>query len=516
MITPLASIRFHTDPLFSGMLPRGTTTLDFQNSGEWDFMRRTKIVATLGPATDDPEVLRELISAGVDVVRVNFSHGDADHHRERVNAVRKVAAELGRVVGILGDLQGPKIRISGFRDGSIELQNGATFTLDTSLDEDAGDQHTVGCTYTQLPDDLKDGNVLVLDDGRILLEVTAIDGTRVVTKVLVGGELSNRKGINLRGGGLSAPAITDKDREDLRLAAELKIDYLGVSFPRDAADINHARELLREVNCDAGIVAKIERAEALEEIDAILEATDVIMVARGDLGVEIGDPELPAVQKMLINKARSANKVVITATQMMQSMVESPIPTRAEVFDVANAVLDGTDAVMLSAETAVGEHPAKAVLSMSRICEHAEKQRKAMESQHRLHLTFDRVDESIAMASMYAANHLNVKAIGALTETGSTALWMSRISSGIPIYAVTTRADTLARVTLYRGVYAVPFDRQLTSSYEANSAVVRKLVDMQKVEEGDLVIITKGDMMGVASGTNSMKIVRVGDWIEEQ
>lgn len=478
-------------------------------------MRRTKIVATLGPATDDPEVLRALIVAGVDVVRVNFSHGDADDHRNRVDTVRRIAAEQGTVIGVLGDLQGPKIRISGFASGPIELDEGAVFTLDTALDEDAGNQQTVGCSYAKLPDDLAVDNVLVLDDGRILLQVTQIDGSRVVTRVLVGGELSDRKGINLRGGGLSAPAITDKDREDIRLAADLGIDYLGVSFPRDAADISHARELLQQAGCDAGIVAKIERAEALDEIDGILEATDVIMVARGDLGVEIGDPELPAVQKLLINKARSANKVVITATQMMQSMVESPIPTRAEVFDVANAVLDGTDAVMLSAETAVGEHPDKAVLSMSRICEHAEKQRKAMESAHRLHLTFGRVDESIAMASMYTANHLNVKAIGALTETGSTALWMSRISSGIPIYAVTTRPETLARVTLYRGVYAVPFDRQLTTSYEANQAVVQKLVDLHKVEHGDLVIITKGDMMGVASGTNSMKIVRVGDWIEE-
>jgi len=453
-------------------------------------MRRTKIVATLGPATDDPEVLQELIAAGVDVVRVNFSHGDADHHRERVKAVRDTAASLGRVVGILGDLQGPKIRIASFRDGPIELQDGAAFALDTALDEDAGDINAVGCTYQQLPSDLAPGNVLVLDDGLILLEVESIEGTRVNTKVIIGGELSNRKGINLRGGGLSASAITEKDQRDLKLAAELEIDYLGVSFPRDAADINYARELMQAAGCDAGIVA------------------------RGDLGVEIGDPELPAVQKNLINKARSANKVVITATQMMQSMVDSPIPTRAEVFDVANAVLDGTDAVMLSAETAVGDFPARAVESMSRICEHAEKQRKAVESQHRLHLKFDRIDESIAMASMYAANHLEVKAIGALTETGSTALWMSRISSGIPIYAVTARRDTLTRCSLYRGVYAIPFDRQLTSSTEANQAVVRKLFEQQRVDDGDLVIITKGDMMGVASGTNSMKIVRVGDWLE--
>lgn len=479
-------------------------------------MRRTKIVATLGPATSSEASLRELLKAGVDVVRINFSHGSADDHRNSVSLLRKLALEENRVVGVLGDLQGPKIRVSNFAKGPIDLVKGGVFAIDTNLDEDAGDQHVVGCTYQELPDDIRVGSVLVLDDGRVVLETTAIDGGRITTKVLVGGKLSNRKGINLRGGGLSAPAITDKDREDLKLAVELKIDYLGVSFPRDAADVNHARKLLSEAGSDAGIVAKIERAEAVEAIDEILEATDVIMVARGDLGVEIGDPQLPAVQKDLINKARSANKVVITATQMMESMVSSPIPTRAEVFDVANAVIDGTDAVMLSAETAVGKFPDRAVTAMSRICEEAEKQRSVTESKHRLHSNFDKIDESVAMAAMYAANHLDVKAIGALTETGSTALWMSRISSGIPIYAVTANAETQTRVTLYRGVYPVPFGKRLESSYEANQTVVEKLVEQHWVKKGDLVIITKGDMFGVASGTNSMKIVRVGDWIADQ
>ena len=478
-------------------------------------MRRTKIVATLGPATTSESAMRELLQAGVNVVRVNFSHGTADDHRNSVATLRRVADEVGVVVGILGDLQGPKIRVSNFVEGSVELKKGQAFTLDIDHDAEGGTSEVVGCVYRELPDDLKVGSVLVLDDGRIVLEVTALDGGKVTTKVVVGGTLSNRKGINLRGGGLSAPAITEKDRADLKTAVELDIDYLGVSFPRDAADIHHARKLLQEAGSDAAIVAKIERAEAVENIDEILEATDVIMVARGDLGVEIGDPQLPAVQKTLINKARSANKVVITATQMMESMVESPIPTRAEVFDVANAVLDGTDAVMLSAETAVGAYPDRAVTAMSRICEEAEKQPKVMESAHRLHSEFDRIDESIAMATMYTANHLDVKAIGALTETGSTALWMSRISSGIPIYAVTTNPATQTRVTLYRGVYPVPFEKRLESSYEANQAVVEMLVGQQNVDDGDLVVITKGDMFGVASGTNSMKIVRVGDWKEE-
>lgn len=477
-------------------------------------MRRTKIVATLGPATATPAAIRDLLQAGVNVVRINFSHGSADDHRNSVSTVRQIAAEIGVVVGILGDLQGPKIRVSNFIGDSVELDNGQKFTLDIDHDKNAGTKEVVGCVYRELPEDVSIGSVLVLDDGRIILQVTEIDGKKIHTKVIVGGRLSNRKGINLRGGGLSAAAITEKDREDLKLAVELKIDYLGVSFPRDAADINHARKLLNEAGSQAGIVAKIERAEAVEAIDEILAATDVIMVARGDLGVEIGDPHLPAVQKSLISKARSANKVVITATQMMESMVHSPIPTRAEVFDVANAVLDGTDAVMLSAETAVGKFPHGAVLSMGRICEEAEKQRSVMESEHRLHSQFEAIDESIAMATMYTANHLDVKAIGALTETGSTALWMSRISSSIPIYAVTMNADTQTRVTLYRGVYPVPFESQLESSYEANRAVVEKLVEQDIVTEGDLIIITKGDMFGVASGTNSMKIVRVGDWVE--
>ncbi len=477
-------------------------------------MRRTKIVATLGPATSNEVAMRDLIKAGVDVVRINFSHGSADDHRNSVSTLRRVAAEENRVIGILGDLQGPKIRVSNFENDSIDLAKGDSFTLDIDLDKNAGNQNTVGCTYRDLPKDISVGSVLVLDDGRIVLEATEIDGGKIHSKVMVGGKLSNRKGINLRGGGLSASAITDKDRADLKLAVELNIDYLGVSFPRDAADINHARKLLNDAGSNAGIVAKIERAEAVEAIDEILKVTDVIMVARGDLGVEIGDPQLPAVQKSLISKARSANKVVITATQMMESMVVSPIPTRAEVFDVANAVLDGTDAVMLSAETAVGRYPDRAVTAMGRICEEAEKQPSVMESQHRLHSNFDAIDESIAMASMYAANHLEVKAIGALTETGSTALWMSRISSSIPIYAVTMNADTQTRVTLYRGVYPVPFEDRLQSSYEANQTVVQKLVEQQSVADGDMVIITKGDMFGVASGTNSMKIVRVGDWVD--
>ena len=417
--------------------------------------RRTKIVATLGPSTDDPKALDELIQAGVDVCRINFSHGSAEEHKARVETVRNRARACGRQVGIIADLQGPKIRIGSFKTGKVELHEGSMFVLDADLDIEAGDETAVGLVYKELPDDVKRGDTLLLDDGAIVLWVDDVEGPKINCRVVVGGELSDKKGINKQGGGLSAAALTEKDIEDIKTAAEMEADYLALSFPRTGADVNQARELLRKAGGHGGIIAKIERAEALDNIDDIIEASDTIMIARGDLGVEIGDPELPGVQKNLVHKARSMNRVVITATQMMQSMIENHAPTRAEVMDVANAVLAGTDAVMLSAETSVGKHPAKVVAAMSKICVGAEKQREAMISTHRAGTTFDHVDEAIAMATMYTANHLGVAAIIALTESGSTTLWMSRISSGIPIYAMTSRVETRRKVTLYRGVYPV-------------------------------------------------------------
>lgn len=476
-------------------------------------MRRTKIVATLGPATDSEQALQKLVAAGVDVVRLNFSHGDADSHRTRVRRLRAAAEKAGRCVGVLGDLQGPKIRIARFADGQVELNEGDAFALDANLDLNAGDQTQVGLTYTDLPGDVRVGDVLLLDDGRLVLEVTAVAGLRIETRVVVGGILSNNKGINRQGGGLSAPAITEKDREDIRLAAELGVDFLAVSFPRAAEDIHLARALLREAGGDAAICAKIERSEALEVIDEIISASDVIMIARGDLGVEIGDAELPAVQKTLIARARKLNRVVITATQMMESMILNLIPTRAEVFDVANAVLDGTDAVMLSGETATGRYPDKVVDSMSRICEAAERQRAARQSTHRMDSYFGRVDEAIAMATMYTANHLDVAAIAALTESGATPLWMSRISSGIPIFALTRHHRTSRRLTLYRGVYPVRLESIPDTHEDVNREAVRLLLGKGVVKEGELVIITKGDLSGVEGGTSAMKIVRVGETV---
>lgn len=475
--------------------------------------RRTKIVATLGPATDDAAIIDKLIDAGVDVVRINLSHGSHEEHANRAEHVRNRARACGRQVGVLVDLQGPKIRCGSFSDGPIQLAEGDTFTLDVDYPIDQGNRKIVGCTYRELPQDLNRGDTLMVNDGKIVLWVDQVEGSKVVCKVKIGGELSDNKGINKQGGGLSAPALTDKDLKDIRFAAEIEADYLAVSFVRSADDINRAREILEEAGGRAGIVAKVERAEAVEAIDEIIDATDVIMVARGDLGVEIGDAELPAVQKMLIRRTRAHNKVVITATQMMESMIDNPIPTRAEVFDVANAVLDGTDAVMLSGETAVGKHPAKVVQSMARICIEAEKQSTAKQSSHRLHTQFGRVDEAIAMASMYTANHLGVAAIASLTESGSTALWMSRISSGIPIYAMTEHVATRRRVTLYRGVYPISFQPTESDSQRINQEVVEELLRRGAVRDGDLVIITKGDFQGIQGGTNVMKILRVGEHI---
>jgi pyruvate kinase len=473
--------------------------------------RRTKIVATLGPATDGKHVLDEMIQAGMDVVRVNFSHGSAEDHIKRAETVRNRARAHGHQVGVLADLQGPKIRIERFKEGMIRLEKDDNFIFDSALDADAGTREKVGVTYKTLHEDVSRGDTLLLDDGLLVLWVEEVAGTEIRCRVVVGGRLTNSKGINRLGGGLSAESLTDKDREDIKVAASMGADYVAISFPRSADDIHQARELLRAAGGHGGIVAKIERAEALDALEEIVEAADVVMIARGDLGVEIGDAELPAVQKRIIKVARSHDRVVITATQMMQSMVESPIPTRAEVFDVANAVIDGTDAVMLSAETAAGQYPAKVIEAMDRICVGAERQRTSTAAERRINIRFKQADEAIAKATMYTANSLGVKAIAALTESGSTPLWMSRISSGIPIFAMTRHVETRRKVTLYRGVYPVSFDVTTPDHATVNKEAIDELVRRGAVRDGDLVIITKGDLMGVHGGTNAMKIIRVGE-----
>ncbi|CAG7855998.1 pyruvate kinase [biofilm metagenome] len=477
-------------------------------------LRRTKILATLGPATDKPGVLEGLINAGVDVVRMNFSHGSAQDHIDRANKVRETAKKAGRRVGILADLQGPKIRIARFKDTKVFLDEGQNFALDINLDALAGDNTQVGITYEPLAKEVNPGSRLLLDDGRIVLDVINVEeNMRVNCKVVVGGDLSNNKGINLLGGGLSAAALTEKDIEDIKTIAQMQCDYVAVSFPRCAEDLHLARKLLTAEGCHAGIVSKVERAEAIvpDVMDEIILASDAVMVARGDLGVEIGDANLPAVQKVLIKRTRALNRVAITATQMMESMIDNPIPTRAEVFDVANAVYDGTDAIMLSAETASGKHPIKAVEAMDRICLEAEKQPSVRISDHRMDIQFDRDDEAIAMSAMYMANHTKIKGIVSLTESGSTPLWMSRISSGIPIFAMSSSEKTLGRVTLFRGVFPIyHIIDEKHDHAEVNRDVVRELRKWNLASNGDKFIITKGDLTGVKGGTNALKIIVVG------
>lgn len=475
-------------------------------------LRRTKIVATLGPASDNDDELRAMIDNGLNVVRLNFSHGKAQEMEARCERVRRLAADADRQITILGDLQGPKIRIRQFAKGKIQLERGDEFFLDPEFDPNGGDQQGVSIAYERLAKDVRPGDTLLLDDGQISLEVTSIEGSRVHTKVLLGGQLSDRKGINKQGGGLSASALTEKDELDIQTAADLGLDYLAVSFVRNASDVRRARALFEAAGGHGKIVAKIERTEAVDNIEQIIEASDVIMVARGDLGVEMGYAELTGLQKRIIRTTRYSNKVVITATQMMESMISNPIPTRAEVSDVANAVMDGTDAVMLSAETAVGAHPAKVIESMASVCIGAEKyQTHRYRATHRMDDTFQNVDEAIAMATMYTANHLAVKAIIALTESGSTTLWMSRIRSDIPIFAFTRHDRTSRRVTLYRGVYPVEFDITHTNSVRVYNEVCARLYTLGYVEPGDRVIFTKGDLSGVAGGTNAMKVIEVPD-----
>src|SRR5690554_6909843 len=477
-------------------------------------LRRTKIVATIGPACDQPGMLEQLILAGMNVARLNFSHGTADEHRQRAACIRELARKHGRHVALLGDLQGPKIRIARFTDGKIELQAGDRFAFSISHPKDAGTRERVCIDYPALVTDCIVGDELLLDDGRVILRVEEVTPDSLECRVLVGGTLSDHKGINKRGGGLTAPALTDKDRQDILLATELELEYIAVSFPRDAADMLQARQLCDEAGSQAWLVAKIERAEAVkndEVLSGLIEASDAVMVARGDLAVEIGDAELVAIQKKIIAAARRQNTAVITATQMMESMIDNPMPTRAEVSDVANAVMDYTDAVMLSAETAVGDYPAQAVEAMDRICKGAERHPSMHQSGHRMHEEMEQVDEAIALSAMYAANHLQgVTAIICLTETGATPLLMSRIKSGLPIFAFSRHFTTQHRVALYRGVQTVPFDSAKVSPDQTNALAVQELLDRDIVRPGDLVVVTKGDYVNAQGGTNAMKILRVG------
>jgi len=474
-------------------------------------LRRTKIVVTLGPSLDDPIMLEKVILAGAVIFRANFSHGEISMHEKRIQMVRDIADKHGIIVAILVDLQGPKIRIGRFKHKKIILTEGQPFTLDTKLDESAGDEHTVSLAYENLPQDVCKNDTLLLDDGRIVFKVSHVEPTKIYCEVVVGGTLSDNKGINRLGGGLSAAALTDKDRADIKDAIRINADYIAISFPRHADDIKEARILLNAAGGNPGIIAKIERAEAITNLDGIIQASDAVMIARGDLGVEIGDAELPGMQKRIIKMSRLHNKPVITATQMLETMITNTIPTRAEVSDVANAVLDGTDAVMLSGETAVGLYPDKAVAAMDRICLSAEKHRSTNIIRQPRDQQLNYVDEAIAMATMYTANHLDIKAIIALTESGTTTLLMSRVNSSIPIYGLSRNEAALRRLTLYRGVYPVSFDATHIDRRTLNHSAVLELQNRNILKMGDWVIITKGDLIGVHGRTNSMKIVTVGE-----
>lgn len=469
--------------------------------------KRTKIVSTLGPATSDLETIKGLIIAGVNVFRLNFSHGKVDDHRERAVLIRQAAEQLQTRVAILADLQGPKIRIACFEKDQVKLKVGQTFILDADLDSTAGNEKQVGIDYKNLPKDVAPGDKLLLDDGRIIFVVDKIEGNKVCCTVEVGGMLSNHKGLNKLGGGLTAKALTEKDKSDLISAVKINVDYIAISFPRNAQDMIYARELMHAAGGQAGLVAKIERAEAMGAIDDIIRASDAVMVARGDLGVEIGDAALPAAQKLIIQRARALDKAVITATQMMESMIENNIPTRAEVFDVANAVLDYTDAVMLSAETATGKHPIAVVEAMSRICLGAENAPSTKISKHRVECFFNKDDEAIAMAAMYTANHSNVKAIVSITASGDTPLLMSRIKTDIPIYAFSPAEKTLSKVCLFRDVYPVPFSLDELDHHTVYTEVSKVLLENNLIKSGQNVLVTCGDFVGKRGSTNTMKII---------
>lgn len=477
-------------------------------------LRRTKIVSTLGPATDEPGVLEKLIMAGVNVVRLNFSHGGPEDHKKRCDMTRELAAKHGRHVAILGDLQGPKIRIARFADGPIELALGDAFLLDADLGRDEGNQHQVGIDYKELPNDVKPNDQLLLDDGRVVLKVEKIEGNKVFCSTTVAGKLSNNKGINRQGGGLSAPALTEKDRADIKTAVAIDVDFLAVSFPRSAEDMDLTRALVHEAGGDIALVSKIERAEAVADddvLDGIILASDAVMVARGDLGVEIGDAALIGVQKHIIERSRALNRGVITATQMMESMISSSLPTRAEVFDVANAVLDGTDAVMLSAETAAGQFPVETVQAMARIILGAESHPRATQDAIRDIPETMAINQAIAQAAMFTANSMpGVTAIITMTESGATPFLMSRFGARLPIFAMSPKAKTLQKAALYRGVYPVPFALHDIPFNEANNRAVNELRTRGVVKDGDLVIISQGDVRQNIGGTNAMKIVEVG------
>ncbi len=464
----------------------------------------TKIVCTIGPASESPEVIRAMIKGGMNVARLNFSHGNHREHKKKIQVIRSVSDELSHPVAILQDLAGPKIRVGILPEPGVRLEAGQTFTV-TSQDVE-GTRDRVSVSYLSLPDEVEPGDRILLSDGSIELVVQGKSEFEVYCEVVTGGLLTSHKGLNLPTRTIRAPSFTEKDREDLLFGLENGVDFVALSFVRTAEDILRVKEVIRQRKGDIPVVAKIERHEALDYIDSIIEETDGIMVARGDLGVEIPLEDVPVIQKMLIHKANAAGKPVITATQMLRSMENSPRPTRAEAADVANAVLDGTDAVMLSEETATGDYPVRAVQFMARIIKSAEK--NFFHERYLQLLPKKEVPDSVAHAACVLANHLDASAIVAPTLSGKTAMHISRFRPQQPIIALSPSGDVVRRLTLFWGClpYLVPEPTDTDDMIESSAQLVLKT---GYVSKKDLVVMTAGHPVGVAGTTNMVRVKRL-------
>ena len=472
-------------------------------------MKQTKIVATMGPASSAPEMMEKLIIAGVNVFRLNFSHGTHESHAANVQMIRKISAKLSRPVAIMGDLQGPKIRVAKFEGNQVDLPNGAKIVLDTDY-TGLGNSDIVGVDYKELAKDVVNGDILLLDDGKLTFTVAKVEGNKITCTVTQGGILKSNKGINKMGGGLTAPALTEKDLEDIKFIATQDLDYVAVSFPKEAADMEYARHKLVEAGASIPVVAKMERTEAVfHNMEAIVKASDGVMVARGDLAVEVGEALVPGLQKKLVKMCRKYHKFSIVATQMLESMIENPVATRAEVSDIANAVLDGTDAVMLSAETASGKYPLQAVETMSRVCEEAEKMVDNNIEAHFVYEKFANTQQTIAMSALFSAYHLEAKAIIALTTTGATARWMSRVVSGVPIYAITDSQQALQAMSMYRGVYPYFMKHHATNPSAHAKEACEFLKSLHILAEDDIVIATMGEQVSKTGTTDTLKVIKV-------
>jgi pyruvate kinase len=478
-------------------------------------VRRAKIVCTLGPATSSPRRIRELVYAGMDVARLNMSHGSHEDHAEAYRLVREASDASGHGVGIFADLQGPKIRLETFADGPVVLHRGQEWTITTR--DVPGDDKICGTTYKGLPGDVKPGDPILIDDGKVRLRVTSVDDTDVVTEVLVGGRVSNHKGINLPGVAVSVPALSDKDERDLRFALGLSVDFVALSFVRDAKDVDDVRRVMDEVGVHVPVIAKIEKPQAIDNLDEIIAAFDGFMVARGDLGVECPLEDVPFLQKRIIEKARLNAKPVIVATQMLESMIGNPAPTRAETSDVANAVLDGADALMLSGETSVGEYPVHTVETMARIIAATEAHAMEEDSGARVAtIVWDPHTRGgvIAKAAAEVAERVGAAYVVAFTQSGDSAKRMSRLRAAIPILAFTPVAAVRSQLALSWGV-----ETFLTATVEHTDEMVRQvdeqLLEIGRVREGDLVVIIAGAPPGIPGSTNALRIHRMGDAINE-